>query len=96
MKNSLNDALHDYSKHSVHAHTEKELINALGWESQKLFGTAMDNDVQDLHIMYYPLVSIASANRQVINMGRKEVASLQSNVNDLPKHINILKRFTRQ
>ena len=67
MKDSVIDALHDYSKHPVNARTKRRLVNALGWVSQKLFATAMDSDGQDLHLTYNNLLSIASANRQVIN-----------------------------
>ena len=80
MKDLVNDVLHDYSKHPVHARTKRRLVAAVGWVSHKLFE---NSDVQDLCVNYNHVVSIASANRRVINMNSKKVASLHLNVNDL-------------
>ena len=44
----LNQSKHDYNLHPVHARTKRQLINGFGKLSQYLFGTAMDEDVQDM------------------------------------------------
>ncbi len=45
---TLNQSQHDYNLHPVHASTKRGLINELGQLSQYLFGTALDENVQDL------------------------------------------------
>ena len=89
---SIDDSIHDFNKHPVHARSKMGLVDALGRASQFLFGTAMDSDVQDLRKHYTQLVSMASANRRVINLNSNRVASLQPNVKDLLEHTNTLRK----
>jgi len=88
----LNQTKHDYSLHPVHARTKRGLINALGRISQFLFGTAMDEDVQDLREHYNRLITIAATNRKVLNLNCKKLARLESNLKELLQHSNQLTR----
>ena len=92
LQTSIDDTMHDFNKHPVHARSKKGLVDALGRASQFLFSIAMESDVQDLRRHYNQLVSMTSANRRVINLNSKPVASLQSNVKDLLEHTNTLRK----
>ncbi|XP_045105173.1 uncharacterized protein LOC123500547 [Portunus trituberculatus] len=91
LSNKLATATYDFSKHPMHARNKRGLINAFGKISQTLFGTAMDEDVQDLRERYNHLVNIATTNRRVINMHSKHIASLESHLKDLLGHTNHLR-----
>ena len=82
---ALSHATHDYTVHPVHARSKRGLLNALGRASQFLFGTAMDEDVQDLRDRYNKVVTVAAANRKVINMHSQQLTKLGADVQDLLK-----------
>ena len=89
---TLLHATHDYNVHPVHARSKRGLLNALGRASQYLFGTAMDDDVQDLREHYNKVVTVAAANRKVLNLHNKQISKLGADVQDLLKHANYLTR----
>ena len=55
----------------------------MGKLSRMLFGTAMNEDVEDLRENYNQLASIASFNNKAINLNCKKITRLNQHVNDL-------------
>ena len=85
---TLDFAKHDYTLHPAHARVKRGLLNALGKASQFIFGTAMDEDVQDLRTRYNQLTSIAATNRKVLTLNCKKIALLEQHVKELLHHTN--------
>ncbi len=56
-----------------------------------LFGTAMDEDVEQLRERYNHLTSIASANYRAIHINCRNIARLEKHVSDLGLYVNQLK-----
>ncbi len=59
LNETLNIALDNYADPSFSNRTKRGLINGLGQLSRMLFGTAMDEDVEDLRERYNHLSSLA-------------------------------------
>ncbi len=87
---TLNQSQHDYNLYPVHAHTKRGLIYGLGQVFQYLFGTALDEDVQDLREHYNPLINIAATNNRVLNLHHNQPTKLESNLNELLQYSNDL------
>ncbi len=62
---------------------KRGLIDGIGKLSRMLFGTAMDEDVEQLRERYNHLTSIASANYRAIHINCRNIASLDKHVSDL-------------
>ena len=54
----------------------------MGKLSRMLFGTAMNEDVEDLRENYNQLASIASSNNKAIHLNCKQIALLNQHVDD--------------
>ncbi len=80
----------DYSSQHTHIRPKRGLLNVLGKASQFLFGTAMDEDVQDLKEHFNTIMSIAATNRRIINLNSKNIARLHSHVEQLREQANNL------
>lgn len=91
LTDKLDTTVYDYGKHPVHARTKRGLLNIFGKLSQSLFGTAMDEDVQDLRHHYQHLINVVAANRRVINLHSQHIATLFAHVKDLLGHTNTLR-----
>ncbi len=85
----MNNTMHDYSLHPVHARTKRGLVDGLGKVSQYLIGTAMDVDVQDLRRHNDDLIKIATiVNKKIVMLNYKKVAKLETNVQELLEQVN--------
>ncbi len=62
---------------------KRGLIDGIGKLSRMLFGTAMDEDVEQLREKYNHLTSIASANYRAIHINCRNIARLEKHVSDL-------------
>lgn len=62
----------DFSVHPSHARRKRGLLNLLGSVSNFLFGTATEDEVQDLRQHYNKLLTSADQNRRVVNPNCKK------------------------
>ncbi len=83
LNETLNIALDNYADPSFSNHTKRGLINGLGQLSRMLFGTAMDEDVQDLRERYNHLASLAANQNKAINMNSLHINSLEHAIQDI-------------
>ncbi len=70
----LNIALDNYADPSFSNRTKLNLINGLGQLSRMLFGTSMEEDVEDLRERYNSLASLAAINMNSLHINRLEHA----------------------
>ncbi len=70
---------------------KRGLIDGIGKLSRMLFGTAMDEDVEQLRERYDHLTSIDSANYRAIHINCRNIARLEKHVSDLGLYVNQLK-----
>ena len=84
-------ALEIYADLDVINRTKRGLINGVGELSRMLFGTAIDEDVEDLRKKYNELASIASSNNKVIHLNCKQIIRLNQYVDDLAAYSKQLK-----
>ncbi len=73
LNESLNIALDNYADLSFSNCTKRGLINGLGQLSRMLFGTAMDEDMEDLRERYNQLASLAANQNKAINMNSLQI-----------------------
>ena len=86
----IDSALENYEGLSVTNRTKRGLINGIGKISQFLFGTAMNEDVEDLKGKYNQLISIAKSNNKAINLNCRNIERLEKQVTDLASYANLL------
>ncbi len=77
LNETLNTALDNYADPSFSNCTKRGFINGLGQLSRMLFGTAMDEDVQDLRERYNHLASLAANQNKAINMNSLHINRLE-------------------
>ncbi len=70
---------------------KRGLMDGIGKLSRMLFGTAMDEDVEQLRGRYNHLTSIASAEYRAIHINCRNIARLEKHVSDLGLYVNQLK-----
>ncbi len=73
------------------SHAKRGLIDGIGKLSRMLFGTAMDEDVEQLMERYNHLTSIASASYRAIHINCRNIARLEKHVSNLVLYVNQLK-----
>ena len=86
----IDSAIENYEGLSVTNRTKRGLINGIGKISQFLFGTAMNEDVEDLKGKYNQLLSIAKSNHKAINLNCRNIERLEKQVTDLASYANLL------
>ncbi len=79
----VHSALENYECLSVTNRTERELIDGIGKISQLLFGTAMNEDVEELRNRYNQLMSIAKTNNKTINLNCRNIERLEKQITEL-------------
>ncbi len=70
---------------------KRGLMDGIGKLSRMLFGTAMDEDVEQLRERYNHLTSISSANYRAIHINCRNIARLEKHVPDQGLYVNQLK-----
>ncbi len=86
LKETLNIVLDNYIDPSFFNRIKRGFINGLGQLSCMLFGTAMDNDVQDLRERYNHLASLAANQNKAINMNSLHINRLEHEVQDIASY----------
>ncbi len=71
----LNITLDNYADPSFTNRTKRGLINGLGQLTRMLFGTAMDEDVEDLRERYNHLASLAANQNKAIDMNSLHIVA---------------------
>ena len=87
---TITQALENYEGLSVANRTKRGLIDGIGKLSRMLFGTAMNEDVEELRERYNQLMSVANANNKAINLNCRNIARLKEQVNELASYTNLL------
>ncbi len=82
----LNIALDNYADPSFSNRIKRGLINGFGQLSRRLFGTAMDEDVEDLMERYNHLASLAANQNKDINMNSLHINRLDHAVQDIASY----------
>ncbi len=77
LNETLDIAVENYADHSFSNRTKRGLINGLGQLSCMLFGTAMDEDMEDIRERYNHLVSLAANQNKAINMKSLHINRLE-------------------
>ncbi len=67
LNETLNIALDNYADPSFSNRTKRGLINGLGQLSRMLYGTAMDEDVENFRERYNHLASLVAKENKAIN-----------------------------
>ena len=88
---SITYALDNYYGFDVSNRMKRGLIDGIGHLSRMLFGTAMNEDVEELRERYDQLSSIASLNNKAIELNYKNIARLDLHVQDLIIYTNALR-----
>ncbi len=86
LNETLNIALDKYADPSFSNRTKRVLINGLGQRSRTLFGTAMDEDVEDLRERYNLLASLTANQNKAINMKSLHTDRLEHAVQDIASY----------
>ncbi len=86
LNETLNIDLDNYADPSFSNRTKRGLINGLEQLSRMLFGTAMDEDVQDLRERYNHLVLLAANQNKAINMNSLHVNRLEHAIKDIASY----------
>ncbi len=86
LNETLNIAMDNFADPSFSNRTERDLINGLGQLSRMLFGTAMDEDVQDLRERHNHLASLAANQNKAINMNSLHINRLEHVVQDIASY----------
>ncbi len=85
-----NIALDNYADLSFFNRTKRGLINGLGQLSSMLFGTAMNEDVEDLRERYNHLASLAANRIKAIYMNSLRIDRLDHAVQDIASYFRTL------
>ncbi len=86
MYETLNIALDNYADPPFSDRTKRGLINGLGQLSRMLFGTAMDEDVEDLWKRFNHLASLAANQNKAINMNSLHIDRHEHAVQDIASY----------
>ncbi len=86
LNETLNITLDNYAYPSFFSHTKRSLINEPGQLSSMLFGTAMDEDVEDLRERYNPLASLAANQSKAINMNSLHINRPEHAIQDIASY----------
>ena len=65
-------------------------MDGIGKLSRMLFGTAMNEDVEDLRDKFNQLASIAVTNNKAVNLNSRNLAKLEQHVNDLAEYMSLV------
>lgn len=63
LKDKVKQATRDFSIHPIHARRKRSLLNLVGSASNFLFGTATEDEVQDVLEHYNKLIISAAQNK---------------------------------
>ncbi len=80
----------DITLHPVHSRSKRGLLNIVGSASKFLFGTATEDDVQDLKDHYNRVLTVASQNHRMVTLAFKKINILHDNLQKLLEHTNKL------
>ena len=86
LADTVNLALENYSDLNGSTRTKRGLVDGIGKLSRMLFGTAMNEDVEDLRNRYNRLASIATANNRTLHFNCFRISKLEQHVNDLAQY----------
>ena len=79
------DGVHDTNR------MKRGLVDGIGQLSRMLFGTAMNEDVEQLREQYNQMTLVASTNNKAIHLNNQNIARLEQHTLDLEKHANLLR-----
>ncbi len=80
----------DITIHPIHSRSKRGLLNIVGSASKFLFGTAKEDDVQDLKDHYNRVLTVASQNHQMVTLAFKKINILHDSLQKLLEHTNKL------
>lgn len=86
-------ALENYYGLDESNRSKRGLIDGMGHLSRMLFGTAMNEDVEELREKYNLLSSTASTNNRVIGLNCRNIARLEMHVHDFVSHLESMRLF---
>ena len=79
-------AVDNYEGLSITNRTKRGLIDGIGKLSQMLFGTATEDDVEDLRGRYNQLLNIARTNNKAISLNCRNIARLEKQITELASY----------
>ena len=83
-------AVEKYEGLSVTNRMKSGLIDGIGKLSRMLFGTAMNEDVEDLRDKYNQLLTIAKANNKAISLNCRNIARIERQITELASYTQLL------
>ncbi len=83
MNETLTLALENYHSFPLSHRQTRRFIDGIGHLSRMLFGTAMNEDVEELRDRYNHLALLASAHNKAIRFNSKHIARLEQHVHDI-------------
>ncbi len=86
LNETLNIAVDTYADPSFFDRNKRGLINGLRQLSCMLFGTAMDEDVEDLRDRYNHFASLAANQNKAVNMNSLHINRLEEAVQDIASY----------
>lgn len=90
LNDTLTLALENYAALSFPNRTKRGLIDGIGQLSRMLFGTAMDEDVEELRDRYNRLASLAATQHKTIRMNSFHISRLEHAVQDIASYSRTL------
>ena len=90
----VDKANRNYASHPIHSRKRRGLLNLVGSAANFFFGTATEDEVQDLRDHYNKLLDSAARNQRVVSLNCKKIALLHSHLEKLLNHTNQLASLT--
>ena len=87
---TITSAVEAYEGLGTPHRTKRGLIDGIGKLSRMLFGTAMNEDVEDLRDRYNQLLAVARANNKAINLNCRNIVRLEKQIRALAVFTNNL------
>ena len=91
LNDTLTLALADFHGFPLAHRSKRGLVDGIGQLSRSLFGTAMNNDVQELRDRYNHLFSLAVAQDKAIHLNSKHIAVLDQHLHDIASYTATLR-----
>ncbi len=88
---TLTLALENYHDFPLTHRSKRGLFDGIGKLSRMIFGTAMNEDVEELRDRYNHLVSLASAHNKAINLNSRNIAKLEQQMHDVASYTATLR-----
>ncbi len=90
LNDTLTLALENYADLSFSNRIKRGLVNGIGQLFRMLFGTAMNEDVEDLRDMYNHLVSLAATHHKTVRMNSFHISRLEHVVENIASYSRTL------